>query len=411
MAVICFFNIPATGHVNPALPLVRALVERGDRVVFFDTPEFQSKVEAIGAEFRAVDLSYDFVPPQNTLAPFTAMGLIMEQAQRVLPDCYAQARAIQPDLILYDSMCPWGSHVAQLMGMPAVTFCAILYTGMQNFLAWPRSTALTRAILCHPFRVARGLAHYQWRAAQLRQTYRVRSPLFLDFFTNPGAMTLITTSRYFQIGADRFGDAFQFIGPLIAPRADAAPPAFDWVGDAPLVYISLGTLFNDRADFFRLCVDAFRDAPYRVLIALGHRVRPDEVGPLPEHIRAEPYVSQLEVLPRASVFITHAGMNSMSEAAWFGTPMVLAPQGGDQDFIAYRAAALGAGVQIDSRRISAQELRAQTERVMSDLRFRQASRKIGDSFRAAGGIPRALDALDAFIKRYRRNISIWESIT
>lgn len=408
MATICFFNVPATGHVNPTLPLLRALVARGDRVVFFDTPEFQSKVEATGAEFHAIDLRYDFVPRQDTLAPFKAMGLIMQEAQHALPQCLDAARALQPDLILYDTMCPWGSHVAQLLGMPAVTFCAILYTGMQNFLAWPRSTVLTRAMLRHPFYVARGLAHYQWRAAQMWQTYRVRSPLFLDFFVNPGAMTLITTSRYFQIGGERFDDRFQFIGPLIEPRDDAPP--FAWAGDTPLVYISLGTLFNDRADFFRLCVEAFRDAPYRVLMALGSRVRVEELGALPPHIRAEPYVLQLQVLPRASVFITHAGMNSMSEAAWFGVPMVLAPQGGDQDFIAYRAAQLGAGVQIDSRTITASGLHAQTERVMSDLRFRQASRKIGASFRAAGGIPRALDALDDFIQRYRRNISIWESI-
>lgn len=402
MATICFFNIPAIGHVNPALTLVRALVERGDRVVFFDTPEFQNKVEATGAEFRAVELRYDFVPRQDALAPFKAMGLIMEQAQRVLPDCCRQARDLGPDLILYDTMCPWGSHVAQMLGMAAVTFCAILYTGMQNFLAWPRSTKLTGAMLRHPLFVARGLAHYQWRAAQLWRDHHVRSPLFLDFFVNPGAMTLVTTSRYFQIGGDRFGDTFHFIGPLIAPRDDAPPPPLDWMGDAPLVYISLGTLFNDRADFFKLCVEAFRDAPYRVLMALGNRVRAKELGTLPVHIRAEPYVLQLRVLPRASVFITHAGMNSLSEAAWYGTPVVLAPQGGDQDFIAYRAEELGAGVQIDSHAITAQELRARTEQVMQNARYREGSRKIGDSFRAAGGIPRALAALDAFLQKHKR---------
>ncbi|MDL1898545.1 hypothetical protein FBQ82_20050 [Anaerolineae bacterium CFX7] len=400
MATICFFNVPATGHVNPTLPLVRALVERGDRVVYFDTPEFENKVTATGAEFRALALSYDFVPRQDTLAPFKAMGLIMEQAQRVLPYCYEQARALKPALILYDTMCPWGSHVAQWLELPAVTFCSILYIGMQNFLAWPRRTKLTRAMLTHPFYVARGLAHYQWRAAQVWRRHRVRSPWFLDFFVNPGALTLITTSRYFQIGGERFGDKFQFIGPLIAPRADAPPVDLDWLTAKPLVYISLGTLFNDRADFFRLCVDAFRDAPYHVLIALGNRVRVQELGALPAHIRAEPYVLQLQVLPHAAVFITHAGMNSVSEAAWFGTPMTLAPQGGDQDFIAHRVAALGAGVPIDSHRITAAELRARTEQTMQDARYRAGSQKIGATFRAAGGVPRALAALDAFMQNH-----------
>jgi len=402
MATICFFNIPATGHVNPALALTRALTARGDRVIFFDTPAFQDKVEATGAEFRAVPLTYDFVPRQDVLAPFKAMGLILEQAQRVLPYCLAQARALQPDLILYDTMCPWGKHVAQLLRMPAVAFCAILYIGSRNFLAWPRRTKLTRGMLGHPLYIAAQLAKYQARAAQLWLRYRARSPWFLDFFVNPAALTLLATSRYFQIGGDHFGDAFQFIGPLIEPRHDAPPLPRDWMDDQSLVYISLGTLFNDRADFFRVCVEAFRDAPYRVLVALGNRVRVEELGALPAHIRAEPYVLQLQVLPRARAFITHAGMNSVSEAAWFGTPMLLAPQGGDQDFIAYRVEQLGAGAQIDSRKISPQTLRAQTERVMQDERYRAGSRKIGDSFRAAGGVSRALEALDAFMARHKR---------
>ena len=400
MATICFFNIPATGHVNPSLALVRALVARGDRVIFFDTPEFESAAQNAGAEFRALDLDYDFVPRQDVLAPFKAMGRIVEQSFRVLPYCVQETRALAPDLILYDTMCPWGSHVAQLMRMPAVTFSSIMYTGAENFLRWPRDTKLTGGMLRHPFFVARGLAYYQWRAFQLWLKYRVRSPFFLDFFGNPGALVLLTTSRYFQIGGSHFGKKFKFMGPLIAPRDDAPPLPEIERDDKPLVYISLGTLFNDRADFFRLCVEAFRDAPYRVLIALGRRVRAEQLGALPEHILARDYVLQLDVLPRAQVFITHAGMNSVSEAAWFGTPMVLAPQGGDQDFIAHQTEKLGAGAQIDSYRISPQELRAQTERVMQDARYRANSRKIGDSFRAAGGIPFALQELDAFMARH-----------
>lgn len=399
MATICFFNVPATGHVNPTLPLLRALVQRGDRVIFFDTRAFENKVRATGAEFRAIDLGYDFVPRPDVLAPFKAAALILEQAARVIPQCLDETRALRPDLILYDSMCPWGSHIAQLLKMPAVTFASIMYAGLENFLAWPRHTKLTGGMLRHPFYVAYGMAKYQARALQLWQKYRVHSPTFMNFFGNPGAMTLLATSRYFQLGGEKFGASFKFIGPLIAPRSDAEPLPPAWFNHEPLVYISLGTLFNHRADFFRTCVDAFRDAPYRVLIALGNRVQVDELGPLPAHILARAYVPQLDVLPRASVFITHAGMNSVSEAAWFGVPMVLAPQAGDQDFIAYQTARLGAGAPIDSYRVTPPELRAQTEQVMREPRYRAGSQKIGASFRAAGGPSYALQELDAFMHR------------
>lgn len=405
MATLCYFNIPATGHVNPAIPLVRALVARSDRVIFFDTPEFRTSVENTGAEFRPIDLDYDFVPRQDVLAPFKAMSRIIDQSFHVIPQVLEQTRALDPDLILYDTMCPWGKQVAQRLHKPTVTTCSIMYTGLQNFLDWPRSTKLTRGMLRNPLYVARGLARYEWRAMQLRIRHRVHSPIFVDFFTNPGDMTLMFTSRYFQIGGNKFGDAFQFVGPLIQPRSDAPPPPPEWFDEKPLVYISLGTLFNNRADFFRKCVDAFRDAPYRVLMALGSRVRVEELGALPAHILAREYVLQLEILPRVSAFITHAGMNSVSEAAWYGAPMVLVPQAGDQDFIAYQTEKLGAGLQVDSYQVTAAELRAATERVMRDTRYREQSRKIGESFRAAGGIPSALRALDAFPERRKSTIA------
>ena len=46
MATICFFSIPAHGHVNPTLPLVRELTARGHRVLYYNTEEFREKIEA-----------------------------------------------------------------------------------------------------------------------------------------------------------------------------------------------------------------------------------------------------------------------------------------------------------------------------------------------------------------------------
>ena len=137
-------------------------------------------------------------------------------------------------------------------------------------------------------------------------------------------------------------------------------------------------------------------------MAVGSRIQRAALGALPENMIALEYAPQLELLPRASLFITHGGMNSVSESAWYGTPMLLAPQVGDQVFIAYQTERLGAGVQIDSRAIEPRELRAYAERVMEDARYREASRKIGETFRSSGGIPRALSEIDAFMMQRKK---------
>jgi MGT family glycosyltransferase len=391
MATICFFNIPATGHVHPSLPLVRALVERGDRVICFNTEVYRAKMEGAGAEFQAYAFDYDWEPGQDTLAPFEAMGRILGESARILPAFLETTRELDPDLILYDSMCPWGKQIAERLKRPAIGSCGIMYLGLANLRAWPRNTELSRGMLANPFKFGQGVLKYQWRAFDLYRRFGVHSPFFINFFSNPGKLNLLYTSRYFQIGGDLFGDAFKFVGPLIQPRSDA-----------PLVYVSLGTIFNDRADFFRTCLQAFANSPYRVVMAIGSRIRRADLGEIPANVRALEYVPQLDLLPRARLFITHGGMNSVSEAAWFGAPMLLVPQVGDQVFIAYQVARLGAGLEIDSHRITPNELRARAERVMGNPDMYQASRKIGESFRTAGGVPRALAEIDAFVSQMRR---------
>lgn len=384
------------GHVNPTLPLVQALVERGDRVIAFNTEAYRGRFEAVGAEFRPYALDYDWEPGQDTLAPFEAMSRILGESDGVITRYLTETRQLDPELILYDSMCPWGKQLARLAGKPAVCSSSIMYAGLANLRAWPRNTELSRGMMRDPLAVARGIARYERKAFELWLKWHVSSPVFIDFFANPGDMTLMYTSRYFQVGGDLFDKSFRFVGPMMQERHDAPPFPFEWLGGRRLVYVSLGTLFNNRADFFRTCAEAFRESEYAVVMAVGQRIRGEDLGALPENVLTREYVPQLELLPRAALFITHGGMNSVSEAAWFGRPMLLAPQVGDQVFIAHQTEKLGAGRQIDSKTIGPGELRAAAEGVMADERYAEGSARIGDSLRASGGVKQAVQELEAF---------------
>lgn len=398
MSTVLFFSIPATGHVHPSLPLVRELASRGERVIYYNSETYRAKVEQTGAEFCAYHLNYDFGPPPGPLAPFVAMSLILGAGESVLRDQLQAARAENPLYILYDSMCPWGKQIAQLLHRPAICSCAVLYTGWRNFRAWSGENELSRHMLADPLTVGRGILRYQRTSFRLWRQFGVSSPNVFDFFANPGDLTLLYTSRYFQVGGELFDEHFKFVGPLFEQRTDAPPFPLDWIGDAPLIFVSLGTLFNNRPDFFRTCIAAFTNTPYRIVIAFGDRIQREQLGTLPENIAAYPYVRQLDLFPRASLFITHGGMNSTSEAAWFGVPMLLAPQVGDQVFIARQVVRLGAGEQIDSFNISPDGLREAAERVIRTPAYRLGSQKIGESFRAAGGVKSAADAIQKFMQ-------------
>ena len=51
MARILVGSIPVVGHINPLVPIVRALCERGHEVRWYTGAKYRSKVEAAGARF------------------------------------------------------------------------------------------------------------------------------------------------------------------------------------------------------------------------------------------------------------------------------------------------------------------------------------------------------------------------
>ena len=103
------------------------------------------------------------------------------------------------------------------------------------------------------------------------------------------------------------------------------------------------------------------------------------------------------MLGEASVFLTHCGMNSVSESIWCGVPMVLAPQQ-SEEAVARRAAELGAGLRLERRGPAA--IRAAVEQVLGHReRYRQAIAPLAAGFRAAGGAARAAEKIEETIAR------------
>ena len=281
MSKVIFFNIPATGHVNPSIPLVKELVTRGERVIYYCTETYRAKIESTGAEFRSYGAEYDFAPGQDAVTPFRAMSLILEAGEGVIANVIDQVRAEKPEYIIYDSMCVWGKQIERIIGVAAVCSCSIFLVHSKNIRDVPMDTRFQLQMTMGGLTLIASLWRYASIALRLKLKYGVSSPFFANFFANPGDMTLVYTSRYFQAGADRFDDSFKFVGPLIAPRNDHHDDSqisevfkTSEILNKPLLYISLGTLFNERADFFRACLEAFSDDRYRIIMSIGSKIDP-----------------------------------------------------------------------------------------------------------------------------------------
>ena len=103
------------------------------------------------------------------------------------------------------------------------------------------------------------------------------------------------------------------------------------------------------------------------------------------------HVDQIAVLQKADVFLTHCGMNSVSEALYYGVPLVMLPKTSEQKGVAHRAEQLGAGIMLEKE--TPKDILSAVKLVFSDGSYAENARKIGEEFRKCSGAAGAADKI------------------
>jgi MGT family glycosyltransferase len=399
MSKLLVYNLAEHGHLNATFPLVAELVARGHQVLYYSTEPFCTKIEATGAIYRSYGNPSNFQPPAHQGGLYSVMAYHMELASQIIPGLLEELKAELPDFLLIDSMCVWGNLIQQITSVPAITLGSVFLT--HDRLITPDKMVDMAYAQASPQVVLEGIAalnRYFELSQQLDHRYGTRSPNIVEFFCNRQPLNILFTSRKFHLMGGQFDESYRFVGPSIASRTEQANFPFHEIKSGPLIYISLGTIYNDWPEFYRACFEAFAHTPYRVVLASGDGSAAQGLGNPPANFIVRPSVPQLEILQRADLFITHGGMNSASEALYFGVPLIVLPQHGDQYLVASRTKELGAGLTLHRSEATAENLKQTAARVLSDSRFKTSAMEIAESFKMAGGCKRGADEIEAFIK-------------
>jgi len=106
----------------------------------------------------------------------------------------------------------------------------------------------------------------------------------------------------------------------------------------------MGTLVNGLKNVYRTILEAVGEFPQmQVVLSVGRNINPGDLGPFPSNAIVVSIAPQIELLKRAALCITHAGLNTTLEALAEGVPMVAIPIGYDQPGVAARIAYHGVG--------------------------------------------------------------------
>lgn len=384
MAHLAFLSIPEAGHLNPLLPIARELVERGHRVTFPADGSMAERIAPTGAEI----IPYQPRPAGTIVidgmeAAARATLALLQQLEHVLPQIEDGYTADRPDLIVNDWLAWAGPMLAAKWRLPRI----------QSWSAHAASEGYDFGqFVVGMFAASSVKAEFDTLLDAVLTRHGIPALGLHDFY-RPAAFNLVYQPKSFHVHNETFDDRYAFVGPTRLPAAQGwTPPG------RPLVLVSLGTIIS-RPDFFHTCIQAFTGEPYHVVMSVGRGIDPADLGPLPANIQAHQHVPQPAVLAHADVFVTHAGMNSTMEALAEAVPMVAVPHTPEERTTAERIAALGLGSTLAPADATAERLREAVRGLLDEPATRQRLRAMQDDLRAAGGAPRAADAIEARLPR------------
>jgi zeaxanthin glucosyltransferase len=387
----------------------------GHTVVIFGIADVEAAVKAAGVEFCLIGES-DYPPGTlkkldqrlselRGLATFRfTVERVRNTALMVLRDGPQAVRSAKVDALLVDEA-DMGGTVADHLGLPYVSiacfpplvqndrippFC-FNWSASQGWVSRLRNRLgfwLLSRIAAPIFSVV-NQQRREWGLKPYRCSTDALSPL--------AQIAQLPAALEFEVG-DR-PPILHYTGPFV-DRAQRPSVDFEWnrLDGRPLVYASLGTLQNGSQDIFRVIADACASLPVQLVISLGGGLDPEWLGVLSGNPLVVKYAPQLEIVKRAAVVITHAGLNTTLESLAEGVPLVCIPLGNDQPGVAARVAARGAGVVVSRRGLTAKRLRSAVNAVLTNEKYRGAARRIHASIQRTDGLQLAADILEDALK-------------
>jgi zeaxanthin glucosyltransferase len=415
MARLGAFCFPGSGHINPMTALARALELRGHSVVIFGIADTEARVRAAGIEFHQIG-AVDY--PPGTLKALDARlgqlgGLatfrftverVKNTARMILRDGPPAVRESRVDALLVDEA-DMGGTVAQYLGLPFVSIAMfpplIQDSRVPPFcFGWrPTQDRLSRfrnrlgmhllSRVATPIYRVVNAQRSQWGLPRLKRAADALSP-FAQITQLPAALEFESVPR---------PDLLHYTGPFVN-AAQRPPVDFPWnrLDGRPLVYASLGTLQNGSASAFRSIADACSRLPVQLVISLGGGLEPVRLGGLSGDPVVVAYAPQLELIKRADLVITHAGLNTVLESLSEGVPLVAVPLGNDQPGVAARVDARGVGVVVPRRKLNSARLRQAVDHVLNDHSYRARAQELGRKIRQVDGSTLAAEIIERTLK-------------
>jgi MGT family glycosyltransferase len=412
---IGFLSLPLSGHLNPMTALARKLQLRGHEVVFFGVPDVEPIAHAANLTF--VPYSEKQYPVGSVAQAYGAIAKLHgEEVVRihveeitppflksVLEDLPGKLVEVGVDAMVIDNGHTLVQLVPMSLGIPFVQIYNSLHLDSSGaspacIFGWPFET--TPEALARNIGGLRRVGGYFAKIAAVAKPYVEMMGLQIDWSDANAAVSKLAvitqTPREFDFPGIPWPAQFHYAGPFHDGKG-REPVPFPWekLTGKPLIYASLGTLVNGLEQIHKTILAASRSLQdVQMVFSVGKNMDPADLGPIPSNTIVVRTAPQIELLKRADLCITHAGLNTTLESLAQGVPMVAIPIGYDQPGVAARIAHHGVGEFVEVGDLTADRLLELIQRVATNQDYRVRARYFRDVIARTRGLDAAAEIIE-----------------
>lgn len=406
---------PVSGHLFPMSALANKLIERENKVTLVGLLDTEKTAREFGLNYHPVGIEEyplgsipKFMKQLGEMSEMPALIYTIREYEKAaklnLQKLPTEIQKASVDALLIDQTLMEGGTIAEYLKIPYISVCNALMLNLEPgvpppFLFWEHIDDWWAPIINQIMHS--GFHLFGLGIQKIISDYRNKWNLARISFPNVWSSALAQISQQpeeFEFPRRELPDNFYFTGPFtnsITQKSASFP--FEKINGKPLVYASMGTVQNKLIWIYEIIAEACKKLDIQLVISLGSSSFNSSLK-LPTNTIVVDYAPQHKLLQKASLFVTHAGMNSTLESLSNGVPMVAIPITNDQPGVASRISWTHTGEVISLNNLNLKTLQSTIQKVLNDKSYRNNANKIKESINKTKGLDKAIEIIEKGVK-------------
>ena len=276
MANVLVINFPGEGHINPTLAIVSELIQRGKQLflIVLKIIERRLKQQVRNSECLRIFSQINIMERVNEGgSPLTMLSHMIEASERIVTQIVEETKEEKYDYLIYDNHFPVGRIIANILQLPSVSSCTTF--AVNQYINFHDEQESRQVDEMNPLYQSCLAGMERWN-----KQYGMKCNSMYDIMNHPGDITIVYTSKEYQPRSEVFDESYKFVFNCYSKRSGEF--SYQRFKNEKVIFISMGTVFNEQPALYEKCFEAFKDVDATVVLVVGKKINISQFENIPK---------------------------------------------------------------------------------------------------------------------------------